>query len=99
VEVDSVRASDIGKKYGNDRGFAVIEQLETIGRAHGKTVTQTALAWLLTNPVVTSAIIGANTPAQLTDSLGATGYRLSPDEMKSLNALTDYPKNGRPIWD
>ena len=99
ASVESVRATDIGKKYGHDRGFAVIEQLDAIGRAHGKTVAQTALAWLLTNPVVTAAIIGANTPAQLGDSLGAAGYRLDAAEMASLNDLTSYPMNWRNIWD
>jgi len=97
--VASVRAADIGKKYGNERGFAVIDRLEVIGRAHGRTVAQTALAWLLTNPVVTAAIVGANTPAQLTESLGAAGYRLEPAERQALDALTDYPRNWRPIWD
>ena len=99
ASVGSVRAADIGKKYANDRGFAVIEQLDAIGRTHGKTVAQTALAWLLTNPVVTAAIIGANTPAQLGDSLGAAGYRLNAAEMTSLNELTSYPMNWRNIWD
>lgn len=97
--VDSIRASDIGKKYGNEAGFAVIEKLEAIGRAHGKTVTQTALAWLLTNPVVTSPIVGANTPEQLQDSFGVVGYRLSAGEKRELDELTDYPRNWRPIWD
>lgn len=99
VNVESVRASDIGKKYGNDQGFAVIEKLDAIGRSHGKTVAQTALAWLLTNPVVTAAIVGANKPAQLQDSFGVVGYRLSADEMKALNDLTKYPMNWRNIWD
>ena len=87
------------ENYANDRGFALIDEMETIGRAHGKTVAQTALAWLLTNPVVTAPIIGANTTAQLQDSLGAAGYRLNAVEMESLHKLTTYPKNWRPIWD
>jgi aryl-alcohol dehydrogenase-like predicted oxidoreductase len=99
AKVESVRATDIGKKYGNEQGFSVIEKLESIGRSHGKTVAQTALAWLLTNPVVTSAIIGANTPAQLQNSFGVVGYRLGADEMKALNELTKYPMNWRDIWD
>lgn len=97
--VQSERAKFIGEKYANDRGFAAVEKLAEIGRAHGKTVAQTALAWLLTNPVMTSPIIGANTPEQLRESFGAAGYRLSAAEMAALNAATDYPKNGRPIWD
>jgi aryl-alcohol dehydrogenase-like predicted oxidoreductase len=99
VKVESVRASEVQESYANDRGFALIDQLETIGRAHGKTVAQTAFAWLLTNPVVTAPIIGANTTTQLQDSLGAAGYRLDPAEMESLHKLTTYPKNWRPIWD
>ncbi|MDB6094250.1 MAG: aldo/keto reductase [Verrucomicrobia bacterium] len=98
-KVESVRATDIWKKYGTDRGFSLIEKLDEIGRSHGKTVAQTALAWLLGNPVVTSAIVGANTPQQLRDSFGAVGYRLDAEEMKALAALTDYPRNSRPIWD
>lgn len=99
AKVESVRATDIGKKYGNDAGFAVIEKLDAIGRSHGKTVAQTALAWLLTNPVVTSTIVGANTPDQLKDSFGVVGYRLSAAEMTALNDLTKYPMNWRDIWD
>jgi aryl-alcohol dehydrogenase-like predicted oxidoreductase len=89
----------VQKNYANDRGFALIDELEKIGRAHGKTVGQTALAWLLTNPVVTAPIIGANTATQLQESLGAVGYRLNAAEMESLHQLTAYPKNWRPIWD
>ncbi len=96
---ESVRAGGVLDKYGNDRGYAVIDALVEIGKAHGKTVAQTALAWQLSNPVITAPIIGANTPEQLKDLLGATGYRLSTEEMKRLNDLTKYPKNGRPIWD
>jgi aryl-alcohol dehydrogenase-like predicted oxidoreductase len=99
VAVDSIRASEVRELYAHERGFAVIDELERIGRDHGKTVAQTALAWLLSNPVVTAPIIGANTAAQLEDSLGAAGYRLSADEVNRLHALTEYPKNWRPIWD
>ena len=96
---ESVRAGGILEKYGNEKGYALIELLDEIGKAHGKTVAQTALAWQLSNPVITSPIIGANTPDQLNDLLGAAGYRLSDDEMKRLNDATKWPKNWRPIWD
>ncbi len=81
VHVESIRAAEVRELYANDRGFAVIDALEKIGRTHGKTVAQTALAWLLTNPVVTAPIIGANNVAQLQGALGAIGYRLSQAEM------------------
>jgi aryl-alcohol dehydrogenase-like predicted oxidoreductase len=89
----------VSENYLNEHGWAVIDALDEIGRAHGKTPGQTALAWLLTNPVVTAPIIGANHADQLRESLGAVGYRLDAGEMSRLNELTKYPKNWRPIWD
>jgi aryl-alcohol dehydrogenase-like predicted oxidoreductase len=96
---ESARAQGNLQNYGNERGWAVIDALEEIGREHNKSVAQTALAWQLSNPVITSPIIGSNTPTQLADLLGAIGYRLSSDEMQRLNELTNYPRNWRPIWD
>jgi aryl-alcohol dehydrogenase-like predicted oxidoreductase len=76
------------RKYAeSERGQQTVGKLEEIGTAHSKTILQTALAWLLTNPVVTAPIIGANTMEQLNESLGAVGYRLSEDEMIALNNL------------
>jgi aryl-alcohol dehydrogenase-like predicted oxidoreductase len=97
--VESVRADWVGKRYLTDTGYQTIETLEKIARSHGKTVSQTALAWLLTNPVMTAPIVGANSVTQLEESLGAVGYRLTSDEMAQLNAVTAYPRNWRPIWD
>lgn len=99
VRVESMRAQETAERYGNERCFAVIDELEKIGRSHGKSVAQTALAWLLSNPVMTAPIVGANTAAQLQESLGAVGYRLSAEEMNALHEVTRYPKNWRPIWD
>ena len=96
---DSVRAGGNLQKYGNERGWALIDALDEIGKAHDKTVAQTSLAWMLSNPVITAPIIGANTVAQLDDLLGAAGYRLNADEIARLNELTKWPKNFRPIWD
>ena len=93
------RAREIGDLYLNERGWAVIDALAAIGQSHGKTVGQTALAWLLTNPVVTAPIVGANNVGQLGESLGAAGYRLDAGEMARLNDLTKYYRNWRPIWD
>jgi aryl-alcohol dehydrogenase-like predicted oxidoreductase len=78
------------RKYAqSERGQNTLGKLEEIGKAHGKSILQTALAWLLSNPVITAPIIGANTIPQLNESLGAVGYRLAPDEMQVLNEPAD----------
>lgn len=97
--VTSVRAGDVAENYANDRGWRTLAALEAVARTRGLTPGQTALAWLLTNPVVTAPIIGANNPEQLRKALGAAGQRLTPAEMQALNEASAYPKNWRPIWD
>jgi len=74
----------------DERAFAVLNKLAEIGKAHGKTISQTAVAWCQSNPVITSPIIGANDIAQLNELLGAVGYRLSAEEKKSVDELTAW---------
>jgi aryl-alcohol dehydrogenase-like predicted oxidoreductase len=81
--------------YGNDRmrpfmnpnGYAIIETLEELGQIHHATTAQTAIAWMLANPVVTSAIIGANTVAQLAETMKAGEIHLAAEEKARLDAL------------
>ncbi|MBM4422820.1 MAG: aldo/keto reductase [Chloroflexi bacterium] len=74
----------------NNKNFILLDKLEAIGKARGKSIAQIALGWLLARDQVVSVIIGANTPEQLADSLGASGLRLTDDEMYELNRLTSW---------
>jgi aryl-alcohol dehydrogenase-like predicted oxidoreductase len=68
------------KRYWND---AVLEEVAALhGRlaANGRSLTHVALAWVLAQPGVTSAILGARTPEQLQDSLQGVGLELSEEE-------------------
>ena len=76
--------------YFTPRNFEVLDELERIGKAHGKSLAQVALAWLLTNPLITAPIVGARNWDQLEESLGAAGFRLSDEEKTGLDALTDW---------
>jgi len=73
-----------------EKNFALLDKLEELGRARGKTPAQMALGWLLTKEFVAAPIIGANTPEQLANSLGAAGLKLSADEMKVLDEMTAW---------
>ncbi len=84
---DSKRAAGV-QALLTDRNFDLLEKLEALGQARGKTPAQMALGWLLTRDHISSVIIGANTPEQLADSLGATGLRLTAEEMQSLDELS-----------
>ena len=86
---ESKRAAGV-QSLLTDRNYTLLEKLEALGQARGKTPAQMALAWLLSQDHVDSVIIGANTPAQLADSLGATGLRLSTDELNTLHELSAW---------
>jgi aryl-alcohol dehydrogenase-like predicted oxidoreductase len=47
---------------------------------------------MLTNPAVTSPIVGANNVTQLKEILGAVGLRLSQEEIKTLNKVSRWEK-------
>jgi aryl-alcohol dehydrogenase-like predicted oxidoreductase len=73
------------------RLFAIVDILAEIAGARGKSLSQVALNWLLTRPTVTSLAIGARTPEQLIDNLGATDWRLSAEEAGRLDAASTLP--------
>lgn len=74
-----------------DRGDAVLDAMAPVAAAHGVSVAQVALAWLLQRPEVTSIIAGAKRPDQLADNLAAAQLRLAEDEVASLDAASALP--------
>lgn len=60
---------------------AAHDQLRAIAEAHGRSVTQLAVAWVLSHPGVTFAIVGMSTPEQAAHLIEASGWRLEPDVM------------------
>jgi aryl-alcohol dehydrogenase-like predicted oxidoreductase len=86
------RAAEVAamRTYHTAENLRVVAALERIGAVHGKSAGQTALAWLLSNPLITAPIVGARNRDQLADSLGAAGYRLTAEEQNELNQLSDW---------
>ena len=74
-----------------DRAYACIDAMHPIALAHGVSVAQVALAWLLHQPQVTSVIVGARRPEQLADNLAATNVTLSADELAALDEVSRLP--------
>lgn len=86
--VESVRLNRT-QRYFNEKNWALLEKLEALGQDHGgKSVSQVALAWMLSDPLITSPIIGPRTLEQLQDNLGAAGFRLSERERQELNTAS-----------
>jgi aryl-alcohol dehydrogenase-like predicted oxidoreductase len=69
------------KRYWNDAVFDEVDRLGSFFEARGKSLTHAALAWVLAQDGVTSAIVGASKPEQLRDSLSGVGLALDAEEM------------------
>jgi len=65
----------------SDSNLAAVEKLGEVAAARGKSVGQLALAWVLANPTVSSAINGATSVAQFAENLGALEISLTEDEL------------------
>lgn len=64
-----------------------VQALNTMAAGRGQTLAQMALAWILKDPRVTSVLIGASKPEQLSDSLKCLdNISFSPEELAQINA-------------
>ncbi|CAN1644220.1 Tas Predicted oxidoreductases (related to aryl-alcohol dehydrogenases) [Candidatus Nanopelagicaceae bacterium] len=84
VTVDSVRADGV-KEYQTDKGWAVVAALDEIAKAHNSSVSAIALAWLRSNPQVSTPIASARTVEQLNEII--TAIQLSNSEVAILNSI------------
>jgi aryl-alcohol dehydrogenase-like predicted oxidoreductase len=69
------------------RNLRLVSLLRTIGKRHGHTPAEVAVAWVLNNPAVTGAIVGARRPGQVRAVAGAADFRLSPREVAEVEAF------------
>ncbi len=74
-----------------ERAYACIDAMRPIAEAHGASVAQIALAWLLHRKVVTSVIVGAKRLEQLEDNLKACEVELSEAELDRLDEVSALP--------
>jgi 1-deoxyxylulose-5-phosphate synthase len=73
------------KRYWQDEQFEAVEHLQRFFAERNKPLTQVAIAWVLAQPDVTSAIVGATSPEQVHQSLPASELTLDGDEMEACN--------------
>jgi aryl-alcohol dehydrogenase-like predicted oxidoreductase len=69
------------------RNLALVGLLEEIGREHGRSPGEVAIAWTLRHPAVTAAIVGGRRPDQVDGIIGAAELRLSEDELDRIETF------------
>jgi aryl-alcohol dehydrogenase-like predicted oxidoreductase len=93
------RATDKGgganmiKGWLRDEVLEAVQNLKPIADQAGLTMSQLAIAWVLQNPNVSCAIMGATKPKQVKENVKAAGVKLDSDVMKAIDkALGNLPE-------
>ncbi|MEO3775578.1 aldo/keto reductase family protein [Micromonospora sp. B11E3] len=76
-------------RFLTDEVLTRVQQLKPLAEQAGLTMPQLAVAWVLQNPNVSSAIIGASRPEQVHDNVKAAGVKLDADLLKAIDAVVD----------
>jgi len=90
VVPESARAEGAKKKYFNDKGWRVLDAVREVAEESGSTPAAVALGWLLSLPVITAPIVGANSVEQLKGSLAVVDLSLSEEQVEKLNEASEW---------
>jgi aryl-alcohol dehydrogenase-like predicted oxidoreductase len=74
------------KRFLRDEVLEAVQRLKPVADEAGLTLPQLAIAWVLQNPNVSAALVGASRPEQLEDTVKASGVRLDADAMAAIDA-------------
>ena len=73
----------------NEKVLSAVDGLRSVASEAGLGMGQLALAWVLRQPNISSAIIGASRPEQVEDNAAASGAQLPPDALSRIDEILD----------
>jgi L-glyceraldehyde 3-phosphate reductase len=81
----------------SEKNLAHVRQLNEIAKSRGQSLAQMALAWVLRDPRVTSTLIGASSPEQIRENVGALdNLAFTPEELTRIDLLAE--EGGINLW-
>ncbi|TWP48896.1 aldo/keto reductase [Lentzea tibetensis] len=83
------RGSRMISRWMRDDVLTAVQGLKPLAAEAGLTMAQLAVAWVLQNPNVASAIIGASRPEQVRENVKAVGVKLDADLLKKIDEVLD----------
>jgi aryl-alcohol dehydrogenase-like predicted oxidoreductase len=86
---DSKGGADMISRWLQDDVLERVQQLQPLADEAGLSLAQLAVAWVLQNDNVSTAIIGASRPEQVTENAKAAGVRLEADMLKQIDDVLD----------
>jgi aryl-alcohol dehydrogenase-like predicted oxidoreductase len=86
---DEKGGADMISRWLDDDVLGRVQRLQPVADESGLSMAQLAVAWVLQNPNVSTAIIGASRPEQVTENVKAAGVKLDAETMKQIDAILD----------
>jgi aryl-alcohol dehydrogenase-like predicted oxidoreductase len=77
----------LGERYGTDKKWNAVEQLDQFAATRGHTMLELAMSWLAANPCVSSVIAGATKPEQVAANAKAADWKLTPEELTEIDKI------------
>ncbi|MEC3435236.1 aldo/keto reductase, partial [Bacillus cereus] len=75
------------QRWMSDDVLTAIQEIKPIAQEINLTLSQLAVAWVLQNPAVSSAIIGASNPEQIRENVIASSVKLQPEIMDQIDSV------------
>lgn len=99
IDTDSVRAKYLPKLMSNEHSLQIVEQLIPLAESAGISLTHTGLAFAISHPAMTSAILGPRTMEQLDDLLAGANVVLSDDLLDQIDRIVPPGEDAAPLGD
>ena len=72
------------------KNLALVERLREVGEKYGRPPGQVAIAWILRNPAVTAAIVGARNAEQVEKNVGAVELQLTAEDVEEIEGVNAH---------
>ena len=95
LQVQGARSTEnwaLPSRFFHSGHTAILEELLAVAKELGREPAQVAIRWVLEQPLVSSAIVGARTAEQLAGTLAATGWTLPADARARLDKISALPR-------
>ena len=86
---DEAGGANMIRRWLDDKVLEKVQQLKPLAAEAGLSMAQLAVAWVLANPNVSSAIVGASRPEQVRDNAAASGKKLDADLLAKIDEVLE----------
>ena len=85
----TVRAGGVERDYMNERGWRILDAIDSVAKSRGATASQVSLAWIVQRPGITAPIASATSAEQIRELLGAVDLKLDDEAITTLDEASE----------